>query len=303
DPSGSGLIGPAHTPIVSNEGHLTAKQTSANPNFSAAFVDMLIKAGVRRGDLVAANMTGSFPAMNIAMCAAFEVLGITPVIVSSVAASEYGATHPELTWLDMERSLFERELFSFRSRAVTLGGVLDMARDHSEEGVDLLRAAIDRSGIAPMYPASFEEAVRMRLDLFDQVRGDRDYAAYINIGGGTASVGTASDKRHFSAGVNTRVPIELERSSVMRHYLERNIPVIHISHIAEIARYYGLPETPVETPSPGSGGVFTQTVLPAWTIVTVLGLIFLSMYLATRFDLRTTFGRSEERSGPPEPMI
>ena len=46
DPAGSGLIGLPHSPIVSNEGHLTSKQTTANPNFAAVFVEMLAEAGV-----------------------------------------------------------------------------------------------------------------------------------------------------------------------------------------------------------------------------------------------------------------
>lgn len=303
DPAGSGLIGPPHSSIVSNEGHLDAKQTSANPNFAAVFVQMLTEAGVRRGDLVAANMTGSFPAMNIAMCAAFEVLGVEPIIISSVAASEYGATHPELTWLDMERVLFEQRLISFRTRAATMGGVRDVARNHSEEGRAAIRAAIERSGRPLMYPSVFDEAVQMRMDLYDQVRGDRPIVAFVNIGGGTASVGTSADKRDYLPGLNTNLPSGLEHASVMRSFLEREIPVVHVSHVREIAQRYGLPEAPVEVPRPGEGGIFTDTVVPAWAILMVLCSILSSMYLATRFDLSAAFSRRRGKSQPPEQMV
>ncbi|HJL18914.1 MAG TPA: poly-gamma-glutamate system protein [Sandaracinaceae bacterium LLY-WYZ-13_1] len=303
DPAGSGLIGPPHSSIVSNEGHLGAKQTTANPNWAAVFVQMLSEAGAEEGDLVAANMTGSFPAMNIAMYAAFEVLGLEPIVVSSVAASEYGATHPELTWVDMERVLFERRLVSFRSRAVSMGGVLDVARNHSEEGRAAIQRAIERSGRPLMSPSSFDEAVQMRMDLYDQVRGDRPIAAFVNVGGGTASVGTSVDKRDFLPGLNTDLPSGLERPSVMRSFLERDVPVIHVSHVRDIARRYGLPETPVEVPAPGEGGVFTQTVVQTWAVLLVLGLILLAMYLATRFDLATTFSRGADKEEPPEQMV
>ena len=303
DPAGSGLIGPAHSPIVSNEGHLGAKQTTANPNFAAVFVEMLHEAGVREGDVVAANMTGSFPAMNLSMMAAFETLGVQPLIVSSVASSEYGATHPELTWLDMERVLHERDLVHFRSRAVTLGGVLDVARDHTEEGRAALHAAVERSGRPLMSPASFEEAVQMRLDLFDQARGQRPVAAYVNIGGGTASVGTAADQRDYRPGLNTEVPRGLERASVMRTYLERGVPVLHISHIRDLARAHGLPEAPVEVPAPGRGGTYTRTVISTWAILGVLALILLALYLATRFDLASGFTRGKDAPSAPEQMV
>jgi len=231
DPAGSGLIGPPHSPIVSNEGHLRSKQTTVNPNFAAVIIDMMHEAGVEEGDLVALNCTGSFPAMNIAVYAALEVLGAEPIVVSSVAASEYGATNPQLTWLDMERVLFERDLISFRSAATTMGGVLDIGRNHSPEGQEALRAAIERNERPMLYPHGFDEAVEMRLSLYDEVRAERPIALFINVGGGTAAVGTAEDKHDFRPGLNTRVPRDLERSSVMRSFLERDIPVIHVSQI------------------------------------------------------------------------
>ena len=87
DPAGSGLIGAPHSVIVSNEGHLRSKQTTANPNFAAMFIDMMDEAGVGEGDLVAVNCTGSFPAMNINLYAALEVVGAEAIVISSVGTS------------------------------------------------------------------------------------------------------------------------------------------------------------------------------------------------------------------------
>jgi poly-gamma-glutamate system protein len=304
DPAGSGLIGAPHTLIVSNEGHLEAKQTTANPNFAAVFVDMLHQAGVEEGDLLAANFTGSFPAMDIAMACAFEVMGVQPLVVSSVASSEYGATHPTLTWPDMERVLFERDLISFRSRVLTMGGIGDVARGHSEEGRAAILAAIERNALPLMQPGDYDEAVTMRMDLYDRLSGDRPIAAYVNIGGGTASVGTSRDKRDYAPGLNTSLPLGLERPSVMRRFLERDVPVIHVSHIRDIARAYGLPEAPVEVPLAGEGRVFLRRTVPTWAILLVLGLILGALFLATRFDLGSTFfKKGEGKGGPPEQMV
>ena len=303
DPAGSGLIGLPHSIIVSNEGHLRAKQTSANPNFAAVFIDMLIEAGVQKGDAVAVNCTGSFPAMNIALYAALEILETDPIVVSSVAASEYGATHPELTWLDMERVLFERDLISFRSKAATMGGVLDVARDHSEEGQVAIRAAIERNRLPLMYPNGYEEAVSMRLQLYDEVRRERPIALFVNVGGGTASVGTSEDKYDFEPGLNTRVPHGLERISVMRALLEREVPVIHVAQVRTLARRYGLEDAPIEVPEAGEGGVFKITVANRWAIFAVLALILAAMFGATRFDIARIFRRGKVDNKGPEQMV
>lgn len=301
DPAGSGLLGPAHTPIVSNEGHLSSKRTTANPNFAAAFVEMLHEAEVDEGDHVAVNLTGSFPAMNIAMYAALETLGAVPVVVSSVAASEYGATNPTLTWLDMEALLFERDIFSFRSAAASLGGVLDIGRNHTEEGRTMLRAAIARNELPLLSPEDFEDAVRLRLNIFESERPSP--VAFINVGGGTASVGTADDKRDYRPGLNTRVPRGLEQTSVMRTFLERGIPVIHISKIRSLARQYGLEDEPMQTPAVGEGEVYRRSVVQPWTLIALLLVILLAMFGATRFDLAAAFRKKAGDKRGPEQMV
>ena len=61
DPTESGLIGLAMSPVTSVSGQLVAKQTSINPNFAAVIVDMLKRCDVNEGDVVAAGVSGSFP--------------------------------------------------------------------------------------------------------------------------------------------------------------------------------------------------------------------------------------------------
>ena len=312
DPAGSGLIGPQHSPIVSNSGHLTAKRTSANPNFAAVFVEMLTEAGVAEGDVVAVNATGSFPAMNVCVYAALEALGLQAIVISSAAASEYGASHPDLTWLDMEKLLYDRDLISFRSEAFTMGGIMDSAQGHTEEGREMLRAAIARNERPLMTPNDFEDAVSMRLAVYDDVAAGRPIRAFINIGGGTASVGTYDDKEEFRPGLNTRIPQGLTRNSVMRSFLEREVPVIHVSQVRSLARRYGLPdygllddeeELPTAVPQPGEGGVFTDTVVNRLAILLVLVALLGAMFAATRFDIVASFSSGKGESKGPEQMV
>jgi poly-gamma-glutamate system protein len=66
DPTGSGMIGPASSITTTNSGSLAAKRTTVNANWAAVLVDLLHRAGVERGDLVAVGVSGSFPALNMA---------------------------------------------------------------------------------------------------------------------------------------------------------------------------------------------------------------------------------------------
>ena len=66
DPSGSGLIGLPFSRLTSSIGNLEAKQRTVNPNFAAVAVQLLRKAGVEEGDVIAIGYSGSFPALNLA---------------------------------------------------------------------------------------------------------------------------------------------------------------------------------------------------------------------------------------------
>lgn len=101
DPVRSGLIGSAMTLVTSDAGDLEDKQTSINPNFAAVVVEMLKKVKVKEGDPVAVSFTGSFPALNISVCAAVQTLKLKPIIISSLASSQWGANNPDFLWVDM----------------------------------------------------------------------------------------------------------------------------------------------------------------------------------------------------------
>ena len=124
DPYRTGLIGQERTPITSDRGVVNAKILAANPNFAAAFVDMLVKAKVKKRSVVAVGMTGSLPGWNIAFLAACDALELTPVVISSVGASDWGANLPSLTWLDMERVLNERGILQYKSTAASTNELL-----------------------------------------------------------------------------------------------------------------------------------------------------------------------------------
>lgn len=309
DPASTGLIGPEDSPIASKYGHLPAKQTSLNPNFSAVAVELLRRAGVQPGDVVAVGLSGSFPAINTAVYVALEVMDVDPVVIVSTSSSEFGATHPKLTWLDMERVLNERGIINFRAVAASLGGVDDRAVGHTRRGRELLEEAIKRNGRPQLEAESRMDAVDERLRVIEAATGGRPVVAYINIGGGSASMGTEENRERYQPGINWQPPPGPQARSVAGELIRSGAPVINFTHIEDLARRFGLPQQPLTLPTPGEGRVFVAPAYSRTAAVVVLMLIVAALYAVTRLDVgfRLAGGGDSKSSGSgrqaPEQMV
>jgi poly-gamma-glutamate system protein len=305
DPSSSGLIGSALTPVTSNTGYLEAKQTSVNPNFAAVFVNMLKGANLRKRDVVAVGVSGSFPALNIAAYAALEALELVAVVITSTASSEWGANHPDFMWPDMERLLAAKRVFGIRSTAASLGGIDDRGFGMSEEGRDLLRMAIERNGLTRIDSQSVPDAIAKRMQIYERAAGSRPIKAYVNIGGGSASVGTHIGKKQFLPGVNLDPPqAETLMDSVMLRFLSRNIPVIHISQIKQLARANGLSVRPENLPRVGEGTVYVKAEYNRWLAGACLLATLGALLAFIRLDVGTRLFRPRRGSSvEPEQMV
>lgn len=328
DPAESRLIGEVLSPITSGSGSLVSKQTTVNPNFAAVVVQWLKDLGVRSGDVVAIGVSGSFPAMNIAVYSAVHELGIEPLVISSTAASQWGANEPSLTWLDMEAALRKAGVFPYKSVAASLGGVGDEAIGLSKRGKRMLERAIERNKVAMLNDVEPEELVepegegaekptpslalvdqdrvRERVRVYYEAAGDREIKAYINVGGGTVSVGTRVGKHKFEPGVNDRPPRGMENlpPSVIGAFLRTGVPGIHITQIVDLAQRYGLEVAPRATPDVGTGGIFQKRQPNPWLAGIVVALILLSLFVIARAPwgtrmLRTTIPPESIMPAPP----
>jgi len=304
DPAGTGLIGTAYSPVTSNTGDLTSKRSANNPNFAAVLAEMLKEAGVRPGDQVAVGVSGSFPGMNVAAYAALQTLELRPLIIVSASASEFGANLPELLWLDMEKLLVDKNVFRFRAPAASRGGIDDRGFGMPEQGQALLDEAIERHGLRKVDAESLAEAIDLRMEVYDELAQGKPIRAYLNIGGGSASVGTYVGKKQLKPGVNfTPARGAASVDSVMQRFLQRGVPVIHITQIVSLARRYGLPVDPKVTPKPGEGSVYVKTTYNRWLALAGVVIILLSIIALTRLDIGLRLlgasGRGEER---PEPQ-
>jgi poly-gamma-glutamate system protein len=323
DPTESGLMGLAMSPVTSDRGQISAKQTSINPNFAAVIVQMLKDAHVQEGDVVAIGCSGSFPALNICTYAACETLKVEPLVICSASASEWGANVPALMWPDMEHRLRDAGVFDIKSIACSVGGVQDRGFGLTEEGLKLVRACIERNGLekfrveeaVPMTAPKAMENLKMdftanideRMHRYKDAAEGKPIKCYINVGGGTVSVGKNIGKLTFRPGLNRKPPANVRRvDGVMPRFSNEGVPVVHLVHINTLANRYVLPLEPPSMPSLGEGGVFKAIDYSKPLVAGVLLFILLCLYGFIRTDvgfriLRTTPTR--HRDLHPEPMV
>lgn len=299
DPMQSGLIGELISPVTSNNGVLPAKQATVNPNFAPVVLDMLKKAGVEPGDTVAVGFSGSFPAMNICVLAALETLGAKPIIISSASGSQWGANHPDFLWPDMESALQRAGVFSSRSIAASLGGVDDRGIGMPNEGLERIRETISRNELSLIDSRNVIDGIDQRMELFRKHAEGADIKAYINVGGGTASVGGHTGKHQFDPGLNGHPPwgTQLE-DSVMARFAEDGVPVIHLIQIHDLAVQYGLPTHFAAIPKVGEGDVYSARHYNTWLAAGGLLAILLTLSLP---GYSNRWGRIQRNTIPDAP--
>lgn len=261
DPAGSGLIGVEYTDLTSTLGDLRAKQTSLNPQFAALMTMWLKAAGVQPGDVVAVSLTGSFPALNLAVLCACDALQLKPVIFSSVGASSYGANIPGFTWLDMETRLYQKKMITTRTRYASLGGIMDTGGGLGESGIQLGEAAIAQHGaeyIRESTPRTVVPDIERRLALYAV---DGPPAAFINVGGNVTSLGWVAEAALLENGLllppsrDAAYQVRAARSipttnspqrGILFRMFENGVPVIHLLNIERLAAAHYLPVAPHE---------------------------------------------------------
>ncbi|KAB2849298.1 MAG: poly-gamma-glutamate system protein [Ignavibacterium sp.] len=259
DPNETALIGQDITPITTDRGYIEAKLTALNPNFSAVIVEMLNEAGIRQGDNVAVSFTGSIPGLNVCVISALQTLKLKPIIITSVGSSNWGANNPDFTWLDMERILFDAGIFKSKSVAASIGGGLDRGRGLSPEGRDLIYSAITRNNVLFINEEYLERSIEKRMNIYKEHAGNKPIKAFINVGGGIASLGSVENSQFIPTGLIESLPVKNYPSSgVLIKMADKKIPVIHLLNVTQLAEKYGLPVSPKPIPLPGSGDVFVK---------------------------------------------
>jgi poly-gamma-glutamate system protein len=275
DPNQTALIGQEFTLITTDRGYIDAKLSSTNPNFAAIIVQFLKDAGVKEKDHVAIAFTGSFPGLNIAVLAAVETLKLKPVVITSVGSSNYGANDPYFTWLDMENVLLKSNVFHNKSVAASIGGGFDVGRGLSPEGRDLILKAIERNGISLINENNIEKSIARRMEIYEESCKGQPVKAFINVGGGIASLGNTINGKFIPPGLTLDLSMRnFPVRGVIVQMAQNEIPIIHLMNINQLLKKYELPYSPVPLPDPGEGGIFvTEKYNVAITSVATLFLV------------------------------
>jgi len=248
----SGLIGIPRSPITTIISHREMKQISINPNWAAVMIDFYRQAGLQKGDTIAAGFSGSYPAWNLATLAAAEVMGLKVIVINSVASSSYGSNIPEFSWTDMNRILNREGIVSTWPVAASLGAKKDIGGGLKPEGIQMLKGIIDRNGLEFIHIEDESDNISKRMEIYAKHAGNDDIKAYVNVGGGVASVGGYLSSRVFEPGLNKVMPKPSDDGidSVMVRFGEKAVPVIHMRHIRELCQPTNMPCELDEIPPP-----------------------------------------------------
>ena len=284
DPNETGLVGSPFSLITTDEGDLDAKLTTLDPNFSAGMVELMLQMNLQKEDTVAILLTGSMPGANIAVLTAANAMGLIPMVITSVGASQWGANHADFTWLDMESILFNKGLINSRSVAASVGGRNDMGRLLSPAGREIIISNIEKYNIPLIRKNRLAENIDERMKLFESFNKITNYSAMINVGGGVASLGTSFNSKLLPAGIINRsdvVNISIRDGGiegVLAKFAKKNVPVLHVLNIKSLTEQLGMPFAPIPIPEVGSGVLYAEEkyniLIATVCLFIVCGLVF-----------------------------
>lgn len=284
----TGMIGEAYTFITTTHGAIEAKRTTANPDMAALLVRLLDEAGIGPGDTVGAGFSGSFPAMNLAVLAACQTLGVRCVYIASVGASTYGANQPECTFPDMVYRLHQDGLLEQLPVLVTPGGVDDCGLDMDEGLREQVLARVAGYGMEIMREPDFEKNLQARMELYQR---EGPIQCFIGVGGNLTTTGLGEQDVGYGLIPGGRIRAADKNSGLVQRYNVQGIPVIHLLNIKQLAADYGLPYDPETLPALGESQVYYTTSYPR-----LPGLVCLAGALAV---LLAGFRRTKERGEEP----
>ena len=263
DPNETGLVGSPFSLITTDEGDLDSKLTTLDPNFSAVIVDLMMQLNLQSNDTVAILMTGSMPGANLAVLSACQAVGITPITISSLGASQWGANQIDFTWLDMESILIKKGLYFSKSIAASIGGRNDMGRLLSPSGRKIITDVIESYNIPLIRNQRLVENITARMNIYSSYLPIQNYKAVINVGGGVASLGTSFNSKLLPPGVVERSDLmNISRpggiEGVFSKFLTSGVPGLHILNIRPITEQFNIPFAPIPTPEIGLGSLYAK---------------------------------------------
>ena len=265
----SGMIGSEYTGLTTTLGSYESKTTSTNPNFSSVIYNYLKKMQLTSGDVVALNLSSSFPALNIQTIMTVESMGIQPIIISSIGASTFGATDEAMTYLDMEMLLYEKGLIQSKSVLISSGGDDDLGTNMDQAVLARVIERLVSKGYSFYREEDYKKNIDTRMKLYEGA------AALVNVGGNYVSH-TENDIGYFDDnGLIEPSGYNYTKKGLIGMFLSQNKAVLHLLNIKDLAMKHHLPIDPTTT-TIGEGGAFTKTHYSiVWISVSMVFIILL----------------------------
>lgn len=288
DINATGIIGVEFNGITTTLGALEAKRTSANPDFAAIMVDLIKDAGLEEGANVAINFSSSFPALNIGVISACEVLGLNPIIISSIGSSTWGGNNLEFTYLDMEEFLFQKGVIHNKSKAISPGGARDMGRDMKQGDLGIILDRMNEYNKEIILEEQLGKNVEIRYNLYYE--DIEEINMFINVGGNIVAFGNTMDSLNLFPGLIKEKKFNLSNDSgLVQLFNSKGIPIIHILNIKDLAHRYGVEIDPNRPFMIGESDVYYIYKYPSLLILLIImiTIIFLNIFkkrTKTKYD-------------------
>ena len=278
----TGLLGVRSSPITTifDDGSKNIKDSKiacTHPNFAALVVEMFQEIELKENDSIALSMTGSLPGANIAVLSACKAMNLNPTIISSIGSSAWGANEKDFTWLDIESLLNEKNIIEFKSIATSIGGTNDLGDNLSDNGIEIIENVISSKNLEFINDKNLSKNIERKISVFNN--NIENYKAYINVGGGAASLGYGEGKDSMKVGVI--YPIEKEdisfsgfENSIAKYFLDNDITLINIKSINLLAGNVGL-YPPSKDIALNEGALFYTK--GKYNLLTIIVSIFLSV--------------------------
>ncbi len=285
DPNRTGIIGDGYSKLTTTLGNLAAKRTSTNPDFAALMVKYFKQAGLQSGDIISIGSSGSFPGLIIATLSSCKAMEITPLLIYSVGASEYGANNPDFTFIEMLKILNNNDILPYKLLAVSMGGNNDRAEGMLyPDSQEIIKDIVQRSNTIFIDTENLTENIRIRMDFFQKTADDKPIKLFVNIGGASVNYGNTSASITYPNGLvinGPEIPANPDRGLIFE-FQELGIPVIHLLNIRDLALREGIPIDPIPLPKIGQSEIYFETQYQKWIIFLTITASMIYLVLARK---------------------
>lgn len=287
DPNKTALIGREYTAITTTLGNLKAKRTSTNPDFAALIIRYFDQLNLKKGDKIAVGASGSFPGLILAVLSAAETVNLDVELIYSIGASMYGANIPDFTFIEMLKYLRKNNILNTKIAAISFGGDNDQADNlFFIDNKDIFFEIAQKSEIPLIYEETLKESIDQRIKVFNKNSENKKIKTFINIGGASANFGNTAASVNFENGLSIpgKLNTKYTENGLISYFLSKNVPIIHLLNIENLARKNGIQVDPVPLPEPGKADVYYIVDYNKTLILLLLIVMTVPLFLATLLD-------------------